>query len=53
MCETTRNYFHITVFEIHIGTQQLPRLLPREICIFSDMRHQIIAEAKLSLQHLC
>ena len=37
---------HITV-EIRLGTRQLLRLLPREICIFPEVRRQIIAEAKI------
>ena len=32
-------------FEIRLGTRQLPRLLPKEIC---NVRRQIIAEAKFS-----
>ena len=34
-------------FEIRLGNCQLPRLLPKEICIFSKVRQQIIAETKL------
>ena len=34
-----------TAFEIRLGTRQLPRLLPKEIC---NVRRQIIAEAKFS-----
>ena len=40
-------------FEIRFSIRQLPRLLPREICIFFNVRRQIIAEAKLSEQNLC
>ena len=35
-------------FKIRLSIRQLPRLLPREICIFFTVRRQIIAEAKLS-----
>ena len=35
-------------FDIHLSIRQLPRLLPREICTFFNVRWQIIAEAKLS-----
>ena len=38
----------VTAFEIRLGTQQYLRLFPKEICIFSNVRRQIIAEAKLS-----
>ena len=38
-----------TAFEIRLGTRQLPR----EICTFSNIRGQIIAEVKLSLQYSC
>ena len=37
-----------TAFEIRLSIRQLPRLLPREICIFFNVRRQIIAKAKLS-----
>ena len=36
-----------SAFKIHLSTWQLPRHLPREICIFSVCQ-QIIAKAKLS-----
>ena len=39
-------------FEIHLSIWQLLRLLLREICIFFNVRSQIIAEAKLP-QYLC
>ena len=35
-------------FEICHGTWQLPRLLPKEICIFSNVCWQTVAEGKLS-----
>ena len=38
----------VTAFEIRLGTQQYLRLFPKEICIFSNVRRQIIAEAILS-----
>ena len=38
----------IAAFEICLGTRQLPRLLPKEIYIFFNVRLQIIAEANLS-----
>ena len=38
----------VTAFEIRLGTRQLPKIFPREICISSNVRRQIIAEAKLS-----
>ena len=38
----------ITALENSLGTRQLPRLLPKEICIFFNVRRQIIAEAKFS-----
>ena len=44
---------HILAFEIRLSNRQLPRLFPREICIFSNVRQQIIAKAELSYQHLC
>ena len=37
-----------TAFEIRLGSRQLPRLLPKEICIFFTVRRQIITEAKFS-----
>ena len=37
---------YVAAFEIYHC--QVPRLLPREICNFSNVRWQIIAEAKLS-----
>ena len=40
-------------FEISLSIRQLSRLLLREICIFFNVCQQIIAEAKLSEQHLC
>ena len=43
----------VSVFEFHLGTQQLPRLLLMEICIFSNMHGEIMAKAKLSKQHSC
>ena len=43
-----RNALLTTAFEIQLGTWQLLRLLPREICIFSSVPRQIIAEVKLS-----
>ena len=39
-------------FEIHLSIWQLLRVLLREICIFFNVRWQIIAGAKLS-QHIC
>ena len=38
----------VTAFEIRLGTRQVPRLFPKEIFIFSSVRRQIIAGAKLS-----
>ena len=38
----------VTALEICLGTQQFPKFFPREICIFFNVRRQIIAEAKLS-----
>ena len=35
--------FTEAAFEICLGTQQLPKLLTREICIFFTVRQQIIA----------
>ena len=37
----------VTAFEIRLGSLQFARLFPREICIFSNERRQIIAKAKL------
>ena len=34
-------------FETQTSTQQLLRLLPKEICIFFNVHQQIIAQAKL------
>ena len=42
----------VTAFEIRLGTRQFPKIFSKEICIFSNVRRQIIAEAILSLQHL-
>ena len=42
-----RNALFTTAFAIQLGTWQLLRLLPREICIFSSVPRQIIAEVKL------
>ena len=36
-----------TAFKIRLSTRQLPRLLPKEICIFSNVCWQITAEVKL------
>ena len=36
--------------KICLSTWQLARLLPREICIFSNVHQQIIADAKLHRQ---
>ena len=48
-CEiNTENELKTTAFEIRLGTQQLRKLLPKEIYIFFNVRRQIIAEAKLS-----
>ena len=38
--------FCFAALEFHLGTRQLLRFLPREICIFSNVRRQIIAESK-------
>ena len=40
-------------FKVPLSTWQLPRLLLREIYIFSNVLRQVIAEVKLSLQHSC
>ena len=40
-------------FKIRLSIRQLRWLLPREIYIFFNVRRQIIAEEKLSEQHLC
>ena len=45
---TAADIYMETAFEIPLGTRQLPRLLLKEICIFSNLRRQIIAEAKVS-----
>ena len=37
-----------SAYKIHLSTRQLPRHLPREICIFSNVCQEIIAKAKLS-----
>lgn len=42
-----------TAFQICLDTQQLTRLLTKKICIFFNVRCQIIAEVKLSSPHLC
>ena len=42
-----------TAFKICLRTQQLPRLLPREICIFPNMPQQIIAVAYCLKGYLC
>ena len=48
-CEiNTEDELQTTAFEIRLGTQQLRKLLPKEIYIFFNVRRQIIAEAKLS-----
>ena len=39
---------YVAGFEIYLGTRPLPKLFPKEICISSNVRRQIIAEAKLS-----
>ena len=43
--------FHLSPFKIRLSTQRLLRLLLKEICIFSNVCQQIIAESKLSKQH--
>ena len=48
-CEiNTEDELKTTAFAIRLGTQQLRKLLPKEIYIFFNVRRQIIAEAKLS-----
>ena len=42
------SYLKPVAFKIHLGTWQLPKLLSREICVFSNVCQQIIAEEKLS-----
>ena len=44
---------HLSTFGVRLNTRQLPRLLPWEICNFSNVSRQINAELKLSEQHSC
>ena len=46
--ELTEHKIMVLAFKICLGTQQLPELMLRESCIFSNVGWQIIAGAKLS-----
>ena len=45
-------HYFFSAFKIRLSTQKLPKLLPTEICIFSNVRQQIIAEACLNNSHI-
>ena len=54
ICKTCKVRLHVKffdpypTFEIRLSTQQLPKILPKGICIFSNVHQQIISKVKLS-----
>ena len=44
----SKNFPMYSVFEIHLGTCQLSRIAPKEICVFSKVLQQTIEALKLS-----